>query len=388
MSDNVTQIYPKTKKKRLLRRILLFAGILLLVCAVVAVVLFQDALNVDGLRRWFRYFNVRNDGSYGQYTIDSHNSNRYAAFDGGLAVASVGGLNTYDSSGEERTIAQAQMELPEIQTGNQLVMSYDVGGTTLLAVHRRNGEVLRLTTEKPILDADISQGDAICYATSASGYKTVLAVYDSSQTLIYRWLSSTVYMPLCAVSSDGRYLAAVGLGQSGGSFESTLYLFQTNSEDLALSASLGNELFYDLDFLDDRTICAIGEDSVRFLAMDGTSLGSYDYGDLYLKDFDGGGDGFLTLSMNMYKAGNRYSLTTVNEKGQEIASVYIGQELLDVSACGHYVAALTSQGLTIYNRDLTVYDETAETGNATSVLMREDGSALLLGGGTGRLYIP
>lgn len=388
MSDNVTQIYPKTKKKSLLRRILLFAGILLLVCAVVAVILFRDALNVDGLRRWFRYFNVRNDGSYGQYTIDSHNSNRYAAFDGGLAVASVGGLNTYDSSGKEITIAQAQMDLPEIQTGGQLVMAYDVGGTTLLAVHRRSGEVLRLTTEKPILDADISQGDAVCYATSASGYKTVLAVYDSSQELIYRWLSSTVYMPLCAVSSDGRYLAAVGLGQTGGVFESTLYLFQTNSEELALSASLGNELFYDLDFLDDRTICAIGEDAVHFLAMDGTPLGIYDYGDLYLKDFDSGGDGFLTLSMNMYKAGNRYSLMTVDEKGQEIASLYIGQELLDISASGHYVAALTSQGLTIYNRDLTVYDETIETGSATSVLMREDGSVLLLGGGSGRLYIP
>ncbi len=388
MSDNVTPIYPQKRPKNLLRRILLLLGILLVVCAVVAAIVFRDALNMDGLRRWFRYFNVRDDGSYGQYTVDSHNSNRYASFDGGLAVASVGGLNTYDSRGGETTVAQAQMELPAIQTGGQLVMAYDVGGTTLLAVHKRNGEVLRLTAEKPILDAYISQGDAICYATSASGYKTVLAVYDGGQELIYRWLSSTVYMPLCAVSADGRYLAAVGLGQTGGVFESTLYLFQTNSEELALSASLGNELFYDLTFLDDRTICAIGEDSMCFLSLDGTRLGSYDYGELYLKDFDDGGDGFLTLSMNMYKAGNRYSLTTVDEKGQEIASVYIGQEILDVSACGHYVAALTSQGLTIYNRDLTVYHETAETGSATSVLMREDGSALLLGGGVGRLYIP
>ena len=151
---------------------------------------------------------------------------------------------------------------------------------------------------------------------------------------------------------------------------------------------MGNELIYDLLFLDNNTICAIGEDSAQFLSLDGTQTGSYAYGDQYLKDFDAGGNGFLTLSVNMYRAGNRYSLITVDEMGNEIAASYIGQEILDFSACGKYVALLTSEGLTIYNRDLTVYHETAETGMATSVLMREDGSALLLGGGQGHLYIP
>lgn len=388
MSDNVTQLYTKPHKRGLLKRILLFLLILALVCALVALFVFRDALNLDGLRRWVKYLNVRDDGSYGVYHFDAHNSNRYAAFSNGLAVGSVGGLDTYDANGDEVFAAQAQLVLPQIQTGNKLVMVYDVGGTTLLAVHSRSGEVLRLDTEKPILDADLSAGDAICYSTSASGYKTVLSVYNSHQELIYRWLSSTVYMPLCAVSEDASYLAAVGLGQSEGTFESMLYLFRTNSEELALSVSLGNELIYDLSFLDDRTLCTVGESTVQFLSMDGTSLGSYAYDDLYLKDFDAGGDGFLTLSLNMYKAGNRYSLATVDETGNEIASLYIGQELLDVSACGKYVAALTPAGLTVYNRDLTVYYETAETGAATSALMRADGSVLLLGGGEGQLYIP
>lgn len=387
MSDNVTQLHTDAPKSHL-KRILLFVVIIIAVCALVAVFVFRDALNLDGLRRWVKYLNVRGDGDYGTYTFDSHNSNQYASFAGGLAVASVGGLDTFDSKGEEAFLSQAQLELPQIQTGNKLVMVYDVGGNTLLAVHSQSGEVLRLETEKPILDADLSKGDAICYSTSASGYKSVLTVYNSKQELIYRWLSSTIYMPLCAVSDNGAYLAAVGMGQTDGSFESTLYLFQTNSEKLVHSVSLGNELIYDLLFLDNNTICAIGEDSAQFLSLDGTQTGSYAYGDQYLKDFDAGGNGFLTLSVNMYRAGNRYSLITVDEMGNEIAASYIGQEILDFSACGKYVALLTSEGLTIYNRDLTVYHETAETGMATSVLMREDGSALLLGGGQGHLYIP
>ena len=79
---------------------------------------------------------------------------------------------------------------------------------------------------------------------------------------------------------------------------------------------------------------------------------------------------------------------TVDKTGSELGSLYIGQEILDLSACGKYVAVLTSEGLTIYNRDLTVYHETLETGTATAVVMREDGSVLLLGTGQGHLYIP
>ena len=140
--------------------------------------------------------------------------------------------------------------------------------------------------------------------------------------------------------------------------------------------------------MDDNTICAIGENAVQYLKTNGETVGTFSYGDRYLKDYDAGGDGFLTLSTNMYRAGNRYSLLTVNEKGEQIGAVYIGQEILDLSACGRYIAVLTPEGLTIYTQSLDVYHETVETGNATAVVMREDGSVLLLGNGRGRLYIP
>ena len=96
----------------------------------------------------------------------------------------------------------------------------------------------------------------------------------------------------------------------------------------------------------------------------------------------------MTLALNMYRAGNRYRLVTVDNKGNKIAELYLGKEILDLSSSGRYIAVLTPEGLTIYTQNLAVYHETLETGNATSVLMREDGSVLLLGNGKGHLYIP
>ena len=388
MSDKEIAFPQKPRKGRWLGRILALLLTAAVVLGIVACMLFPDALNLDALHRWVKYLNVKTDGDGGTYSFDSHNSNRYASFDDGLAIASVGGLSVHTSDGREAIVSQGQLSLPVLQTGKDLAMTYDAGGATLLAVHHRNGEVLRITSEKAILDADISAGDDICYASSASGYKSVLTVYNDRQERIYRWLSSSTYMPLCAISDNGVQLAAIGLDQKNGTFESTLNLFRTHFDQIERTVPLGNELIYDVDYTADDVIVVIGETTVRFFDSAGDILGNYGYGDSFLKDFDLGGNGFLTLSTNMYRAGNRYSIVTLDLHGRELASVYIGQEILDLSACGKYVAVLTMDGLTIYNRLLEEYAHTEDVGTATSVVMCEDGTALLLGGGTGKIYIP
>lgn len=388
MSNDQNLIKFEKPKRGLLGKILSMAVVLVIVVLFVAMMLFPEFFNVDAMRRWVKYMNVRQDDGSGVFEFDAHNRNRYANYDGGLAVASVGGLSTYQAGGAEAIVSQGQLSLPEIQSGKKLVMAYDVGGTTLLAVNNRSGEVLRVTSDKAILDADLSENGSICYVSGSAGYKTVLTVYNEKQECVYRWLSSSTYMPLCAVSDDGDHLATVGLNQSGGSFESELNLFRTDSEVIANTVSLGNELVYDLLYFNSDTICAIGEETVQFLSSEAEPMGIYDYNGSYLKDYDVGGDGFLTLSLNMYRAGNRYTVVTVDEAGQELGSLYIGEEILDLSACGKYIAVLTPDNLTVYTRDLQVYAQTMDTGTATGVLMREDGSVLLLGSGIGELYVP
>ena len=391
MSDNVTQLdleQMPEPKKGILKKVLLIVLSAVVVLGVVALILFTDGLNLDSLRRWVKYMNVDADGTYGSYAFDAHSSNRYDSFDDGLAVASVTGLNTFNENGEEMFVLQDQMELPQLVTSEDLAVVYDVGGNTLLALHRRSGEVLRLKEKRPILDVDLSSAGHLAVSSSASGYKSVLSVYNQNQELVYRWLSSTTYIPLCAISPDGKTLVAIALGQEGGTFESTAYVFRTDTEEIQQMISLGNQLFYDVHFVDNSVLWAVGESSVQCFQTNGELLGNCTYGDQFLKDFTDDGDGFLTVATNMYRAGNRYSLMTVDQKGNLIAETYLGKEILDLSACGKYIAVLTPDGLTIYTQHFTVYHETVETGNATSLLMREDGSVLLLGNGRGWLYVP
>lgn len=387
MWNNLMDSDKRHDRKNIVKRIVVFVVIVIAVCSAVGLILFQESINFDALRRWVKYFNIRDEGTEDLYTFDAHNSNRYGACGNGLAVASVGGLVYYQENGNERFTIQSQLSLPQLCTAGKMMLAYDVGGTQLLTADI-NGERVSLSTEQAILDADLAPNGSFCYSSSMSGYKSVLTVYNSSGDLSYRWLSSSTYMPTCAISEKGTLLAAVGLGASDGAFESSIYFFRTDSENVLSAVSLGNVLIYDLYFTTSDTVCALGETAVYYVKSDGSILAEYAYSEPFLKDYHTGGEGFLTLALNMYRAGNRNSVITVDDAGKELASLYLGQEILDLSACGNYVAILTSDQLTIYTSSLELYAETVEIGAATSVLMREDGSALLLGAGTGWLFLP
>ena len=215
MSDKTEK---RSKVLKIVKRVLLFLLLAAVVFALVTLFVFRDDLNADGIRRWFKYINVRNDGDYGVYTFDSHSSNAYASFGDGLIIASVGGVDCYDSYGNERGVSQMQMTVPVLHTSEDYSMAYDAGGSSLAVVNENGSEVLRVDDVKSILDADMADDGSLCYSAFSSGYKSVLSVYNNRQKLVYRWMSSSIYMPICAVSNDAEYLVSVGLGQVDGNY--------------------------------------------------------------------------------------------------------------------------------------------------------------------------
>ena len=92
--------------------------------------------------------------------------------------------------------------------------------------------------------------------------------------------------------------------------------------------------------------------------------------------------------MNLYKAGNGYTALPVGYDGTVLGTLPISEQILDISASGKYLALLTSGALSIYDQNLTEYDVSDNTTGASSAVMREDGSAILLANGHGTLYVP
>ena len=197
MSDNVTNLNEKQKKWPV-RRIILFAVLVLVVCLGVAAYVFRDSLNLDAARRFVRYLNVSGGGTDGQFLFDAGNANQYADFDGGLAVAGATGISTYEADGSEFTVVQEKLTTPAIAHAGKQVMAYDVGGYGLHVIRAGKGSVLDVTAERPILDADLAEDGSVCYSTSESGYKSVLCVYNAIRR------SSTAASPPASICPSAR----------------------------------------------------------------------------------------------------------------------------------------------------------------------------------------
>lgn len=385
----ITELYPRRMKRLRLRKLLIpFVVLLVLALTGLSVYMFREDLDLDRMRRYFRYLGTERSGTYGVYTFDAHSANAYAAVGDGLAVASVAGLAIYGPSGEEAASVSAQVRVPAIEAGGGLALLWDVGGTTLAAASADRGEVLDLTLDRPLLDAGVSPGGEICYACAADGYRTVITVLDAAQRECYRWLSSSRYMPLCAISEGGNLLAAVSVGGTEGAFESRLLIFHTDSEQPDADVSLDGQWIYDLEFLDRNVICAVGESSVQFFDAAGGKLGEYAYEGEHLMDYCLHGDGYAALCLSPFQGGSRCGLVVVPSDGSAPSRVEMDDGLQSLSASGNYVAALSAGHLRVFKGELVPYYETAETAGATHCQVRSDGAALLIGGSSARLYLP
>ena len=139
---------------------------------------------------------------------------------------------------------------------------------------------------------------------------------------------------------------------------------------------------------DGSTLITLSDTCLTFAGTDGKRIAAYPYSGTYLREYAFGGTGFTALLLNRYSSGSVGRLVTVGDDGAEIASVDVNEEVLSISAAGRYLAVLYASRLVIYNSDLQVYAALNGTDSVGSVLMRQDGSAILAGAESAELFLP
>lgn len=197
MSDNVTNLNEKQKKWPV-RRIILFAVLVLVVCLGVAAYVFRDSLNLDAARRFVRYLNVSGGGTDGQFLFDAGNANQYADFDAGLAVAGATGISTYEADGSEFTVVQEKLTTPAIAHAGKQVMAYDVGGYALHVIRAGKGSVLDVTAERPFW----MQTSPRTAASAIRQARAAIRAFSASTMAIRR--SSTAASPPASICPSAR----------------------------------------------------------------------------------------------------------------------------------------------------------------------------------------
>ena len=371
-------------KHRGLRRFLIFLAVLAAVLGVVALAAWRDGTGFDALRRYFAY----GTGSGGDaIRYEASASNCFAAVEGGIAILSDRELTVLDESGGQVCRLTVSLASPALDACNGRAVAYDVGGTELCVVDG-SGEKLHLTTDGVIYSATLNGSGYLAVTAEAANCKSAVSVYDPGGVEIFRFKSAQRFLSTAVVTEDGKNLAAVALGQEGGVFTSHILFYDLtqDAQEPQETVAVPDDLVFTLGATD-TALAALGQDGVSFLPAAGEAK-RYDFAGWYLRGYHFGGEGFALLQLNRYQSGSAGKLVSVDADGEVLGELELGEEVLDLSAAGRYIAVLYTDRCVIYNSALQEYASLVGTDSIRAVLQRQDGSALLLGAEEARLFVP
>ena len=376
------------KPRRKLRGFLIFLLTLVAVLGVVVFAAYRDGTGFDVLRRYLNYGGAEKAGSESVYNYDASSSNRFAVLGDRLVVLSDTRLRVLDASGGEVWSTAVNMTAPALESGGGKAVAYDVGGTVLYVVDQ-NGQVLSLTAteEEPLISASLNEKGWLAVTAKKKGYKGVVSVYNDKMEQFFDFNSSERFVIGACVTEDCKSVAAVTLGQENGYFVSNVVLYNLNEEEPYANYDIPDGLVADIGWVGGK-FAAVSDTCLTFADTKGDLEGSYGYNGTYLREYDLNGDGFAALLLNRYQSGSVGRLVTVGADGTELGSLEVSEEVQDISAAGRYLAVLYLDRLVIYNQALETYASLKGTESTRGVLMRADGSALLLSSESAKLFLP
>ncbi len=361
------------------------AAVVLLVVACAAL---WDSTAFDGLRRSVIYAQAKKDenGCALLYNYAAQKDQRCTYLNGSLILTSQHHVTILSESGQEIYHTDVKFHKAAVTDNGTLAAVYDIGGREVYLLNTK-GLVRKLETDGEILDCSLNGRGDLVVTAGKKGYKAAVSVYDSKGALRFEFKSSDRFLMTAAVQEDGNQIAVVTMGEAEGSFASTVVLYRMDSTEPQANCQLPGGAVYDIRVVGSN-YCAVAEDGLFFVGKDGEQKAFFDFEDTYLRRCSLRGDGYAAVVLGRYKSGGETQLVTVSDHGELIGRVDMGGEVLAVDAAGKYVAVLRSDALTIYDKKLNICAQLDDVSFAKEVLMREDGSALLVGAESASLYLP
>lgn len=389
------ELRPK-RKQNIFVRLFLFLVSTAVVLAAAAVVIFHDQLNLDALKRWFVYrsLSLNDSGQADSFHCGGSANDVYLSLDGDLLVCSSNSISLYSGSGTQYINQAVSLSSPAASVGGGAAVVYDAGGTQLYVLRQR-ALAFSMESDGRLLSARLSETGLLTVVSQKSGYRGAVTVYDADfRPAAIIQLSSTYIMD-AQLFNDGHTLAVVTISQTGGNFTSSLSVYDLSSQSQEISydvtpsfsCDLGSSVILELAHSGGR-LWAMGDRELFVLSEQASILGTLSLSDRYLKAYTLAGGSFAAVLLGRYRAGSQSELSVLNSDGTLPAPLSLDEQVLSVSAAGRYFAVLTADRLDIYTKDMTLYSTLSDTQGARKVLLREDGSAILVATGTARLYVP
>ena len=351
------------------------------------IVLSRGSMSLDAVRRTLSYMGEEktDSGMVGEMTFVNHSGSFIEQYGDGLIVASRTGVELLDSTGGETLMVSAPMANPNVTVVGDRAFAYDVGGTNYVVIDGGEATAQR-EADNEIIAASMNSAGGLAIATKQTSYKATVYVFDADNALVLQQNISSGYVTDVQVTADCSGLIA-GMCTYSSEFVSRVVRYPISGGGEG-EFTISDELVLAVKCFPGGGICAVTERSAYFIGKDLSDGEQYSFGSAYLKDFTFSPGDKCVLLLKEYETGSSGRLVILSDSGSVVGDGEIDSEVLAISAKGKYVAALCYDKLEIFKDNMHLYGETEDTGAAVDLIMREDGSVLLLSYGSARIYLP
>lgn len=265
-------------------------------------------------------------------TYNSGNSQSFATYRSGLAVASRERFSIFAAGGRELYFSNHSYGNPALASSDKYVLLYDVGGKQF-SLYNSFSKLESDTLDYAIYGAAIAKNGTFALVTKSEKYDSVVSLRRQNGTKYdYNFASGLV----CAVdlSENGTSLAVLLTFAEGNSVRNELRLYKVGSKDYKSVSISFSGIPYAVKIMDNGNVLVVGANGVNAFSSGLNLLGEYLTDDeIYLYYL---GEDNIAVS-HLSEKGSKTKVVLLNKRGRTEKEFTFNERLLDIALCDDYL---------------------------------------------------
>ena len=264
-------------------------------------------------------------------TYNAGNSQVFASYRGGLAVASRERLSIFSAGGRELFSSNHNYGNPALAISDKYVLLYDIGGRQF-SLYNSFSKVKEEKLDYTIYGASMAENGDFAIITKSEKYDSVVKVYKQNGK-IFTYSFSSGRVSSVAISDNGKQLAIL-LSSSGGSEINTeIRLYNVGKDDFKSESISFRGVPYSLEFLDGN-IFVVGSYGVNVFNSSLNCTGEYfSESEIYLYSF--GEDNIAVADLS--KDAGKTRVVLLNKRCRAEKEYHFDDRLIDISLFGRFL---------------------------------------------------
>lgn len=243
---------------------LLIVGIILIISLLTPTGLSETIVNLSASLKAGNVYPVKLSGGTLVNSVAQNNH---------VFLVSTTNFECYNSSGKNIFSYQHGHQAPVLCVSEARTLLYDQSGKNY-SVYNLNSELLKGTTEREILAADITRNGNFALATLSDSYSSMVTVYDKKGKPIFEWFCADYTINAVLLSPNGKQLAVSAISAADGAFISRVYVLEYDSADAKQKYDY-NDLNLGFERVGNSGFITVRENSVDFINWKKSKIGTF-----------------------------------------------------------------------------------------------------------------